>query len=103
MADTNCFQRDIDRIPGRPSLAPVITMEVAMNRSERLSYPVLETAIDAAAALWARGRDAYLAWFEMRSRALAIRQLQSLDDRTLRDIGLERADIFAAVLRGRQP
>ena len=73
-----------------------------MNRSERLSYPVLEAAADALAALWTRGRDVYLAWFEARSRALAIRQLLSLDDRTLRDIGLERADIFDAVLRGRQ-
>lgn len=74
-----------------------------MNRSERVSYPVLEAAAESLAALWAKARAAYLAWYEARSRYVAMRALQSLDDRTLRDIGLERADIYDAVHRGHRP
>lgn len=74
-----------------------------MNRTERLSYPLAEAAAEAFAGAWDRVRAAYLAWFELRSRALAIRQLRQLSDRTLRDIGLERADIVDAVYRGRRP
>jgi uncharacterized protein YjiS (DUF1127 family) len=74
-----------------------------MNRSERVSYPFLEAAAEALAAGWAKVRDAYPAWFEARSRAMAIRQLQHLSDRTLRDIGLERTDLYDAVHRGRRP
>jgi uncharacterized protein YjiS (DUF1127 family) len=78
-------------------------MEVAMNRSERISYPVAEAAVAGLAAAWTKARGVFAAWFAARSRTLAIRQLQQLSDRTLRDIGLERADIFDAVHRGRRP
>jgi uncharacterized protein YjiS (DUF1127 family) len=71
-------------------------MEVAMNRSEGISYPFVDGA-------WAKLRDAIVAAFEARNRALAIRELQRLSDRTLRDIGLERADIAHAVHKGRLP
>jgi uncharacterized protein YjiS (DUF1127 family) len=78
-------------------------MEVAMNRSERISYPVAEAAAAGLAAAWTKARELADAWFAARSRALAIRELQRLSDRTLRDIGLERADVFDAVHRGRRP
>jgi uncharacterized protein YjiS (DUF1127 family) len=78
-------------------------MEVAMNRSERISYPVAEAAAAGLAAAWTKARELADAWFEARSRVVAIRELQRLSDRTLRDIGLERADIFDAVHRGRRP
>ena len=74
-----------------------------MIRSERISYPVAEAMAAALAAAWSGARELFAAWAEARSRALAIRELQRLSDRTLRDIGLERADIFDAVHRGRRP
>jgi len=74
-----------------------------MNRSEIISYPVAEAAAAGLAAAWTKARELADAWFEARSRALAIRELQRLSDRTLRDIGLERADVFDAVHRGRRP
>jgi uncharacterized protein YjiS (DUF1127 family) len=78
-------------------------MEVAMNRSEGIPYTVAEAAAAGLAAAWTKARELADAWFEARSRALAIRELQRLSDRTLRDIGLERANIFDAVHRGRRP
>ena len=74
-----------------------------MNRSEGISYPAADALAAALAAAWARAREMHAAWLEARSRTLAIRQLQQLSDRTLRDIGLERADIFDAAHRGRRP
>jgi uncharacterized protein YjiS (DUF1127 family) len=78
-------------------------MEAVMNQSERIPYPLAHALSAALAAAWAKVRDAYLAWFEARSRAIAIRELHHLSDRTLRDIGLERSDLYDAVHRGRRP
>jgi len=74
-----------------------------MNRSEIISYPVAEAAAAGLAAAWAKARDVFAGWVAAHSRTLAIRELQRLSDRTLRDIGLERADIAQAVHKGRRP
>ncbi len=43
------------------------------------------------------------AWFEKRSQLQRMeRHLNTLDDRLLNDIGLERADIHSAVWRGKK-
>ena len=73
-----------------------------MNRSESISYPFVEAMAAALAAAWAKLRDVFAAWVGVRSRAMAIRELQRLSDRTLRDIGLERANILDAVQGGRR-
>jgi uncharacterized protein YjiS (DUF1127 family) len=104
MATTNCFQRDIGGIPGGPTLAPVHNlMEAVMNRVERLSYPYGEALAALLAAAWARVRNAFRAYVEIRSREAAIRELERLSDRTLRDIGLHRGGIREAVYRSEQP
>jgi uncharacterized protein YjiS (DUF1127 family) len=77
-------------------------MEVAMNRSESISHPFVEAMAAGLAAAWAKLREVSAAWTGARSRATAIRELQRLSDRTLRDIGLERADILDAVHGGRR-
>ena len=46
-------------------------------------------AVAAARALWNQGRKLQRAWARERTRA----QLQALNDRTLRDIGLSRSEI----------
>jgi len=74
-----------------------------MNRSEIISYPVADAAAAGLAAAWAKVRDVFAGWGAAHSRALAIRELQGLSDRALRDIGLERADISHAVHMGRLP
>lgn len=103
MAATNCFQRDIERIPGGPTLAAIHQpMEIVMNRVERLSYPYGEALAAVLAAVWARVRNAFRAYVETRSREAAIRELERLSDRTLRDIGIERSDIRDAVYRSAQ-
>ena len=56
----------------------------------------LSLALRGAAAAVAAGR-AFATWLERRR---AIRELSALDDRTLRDIGLNRAEIEAAVEGG---
>jgi uncharacterized protein YjiS (DUF1127 family) len=40
---------------------------------------------------------AFLRWRERRRRKTAIRELRAVDDRTLRDMGLTRGEIIAAV------
>jgi len=98
MAATNCFQTDIGRIPRGPTLATVNEpMEAIMNRVERMSYPYGEALAALLAAAWARVRSAFRAYVEVRSREAAIRELERLSDRTLRDIGIERSDIRDAV------
>jgi uncharacterized protein YjiS (DUF1127 family) len=77
-------------------------MEVAMNRSESISHPFVEAMAAGLIAVWAKLREMSAAWTGARSRAMAIRELQRLSDRTLRDIGLERADILDAVHGGRR-
>ena len=70
-----------------------------MNRAERISYPFVEVLAVMLAAAYETVRDAILAYGEERSRAAAARQLQHLSDHMLRDIGLRRSQIEAA-LRG---
>ncbi|MGE3572411.1 MAG: DUF1127 domain-containing protein [Burkholderiales bacterium] len=77
-------------------------MEIVMNRAERLSYPYGEALAALAAAAWARLRAAFRAYVDIRSREAAIRELQRLSDRALRDIGLERGDIRDVVYRREQ-
>lgn len=43
----------------------------------------------------------WLGWKQRRARHLTVERLASLDDRTLRDIGLDRSEIDSAV-EGRQ-
>jgi hypothetical protein len=38
-----------------------------------------------------------MTWAERRQRRIAIRELRALDDRTLKDMGLTRGEIFAIV------
>lgn len=73
-----------------------------MNRVERMSYPYGEALAALLAAAWARARNAFRAYVEARSREAAIRELERLSDRTLRDIGIERGDIRDAVYRSEQ-
>jgi len=77
-------------------------MEIVMNRAERLTYPYGEALAALAAAAWARVRGAFRAYVDIRSREAAIRELQRLSDRTLRDIGLERGSIRDAVYQREQ-
>lgn len=73
-----------------------------MNRSERMSFPLLDAVTAALAAAWARLVAFIEAYAEVRGRAAAARALQQLSDHTLRDIGLTRSDIHEAVNRGRR-
>jgi uncharacterized protein YjiS (DUF1127 family) len=73
-----------------------------MNSSERIAYPVADAVAEALAAAWARVKAFHEAYAEVRGRAAAARALHQLSDRTLRDIGLERADIDHAVRQGRR-
>lgn len=103
MAATNCFQRDIGRVPGEPTLAAIHQpMEIFMNRAERLSYPYGEALATLVAGAWARLRGAFRAYADIRSREAAIRELERLSDRSLRDIGLERHSIRDAVYQREQ-
>jgi uncharacterized protein YjiS (DUF1127 family) len=77
-------------------------MEVAMNASERIAYPLVDAVADALAAAWSKLEAFFEAYAQIRGRAAAVRALHQLSDRTLRDIGLERADIEEAVRRGRR-
>jgi uncharacterized protein YjiS (DUF1127 family) len=63
--------------------------------------------LDAAASglhrVLARLRAVLVRYVEARSRAVALRQLEQLSDRTLRDIGLRREDIRDRVGRAESP
>jgi uncharacterized protein YjiS (DUF1127 family) len=72
-------------------------METAMNQAQRISYPWAEALAAGFAAAARRIGAAIAASAEARGRAIAVRQLQQLSDRSLRDIGLERSGIHAAV------
>jgi uncharacterized protein YjiS (DUF1127 family) len=68
-----------------------------MNQAERLSYPSTTALAQRIAATARRIGVLFLDYAEARGRAAAVRQLLQLSDRTLRDIGLERDQIRAAV------
>ena len=72
-----------------------------MIRAQTLSYPVAEALGDALARAWRRVGEAIEVLAEARGRAAAIRDLERLSDRTLRDIGLHRSQIRSAVIEGR--
>ena len=72
-----------------------------MNPAERISYPRIEALsvalAEAIAGAWNGLRTTFHAYAEARGRAAAVRQLEQLSDQTLRDIGLQRSQIHAAV------
>ena len=74
-----------------------------MNRSERISYPVAEALGEALGAAWLKLGRAWNAYVEARAHAAAIRELERLDDRILKDIGLHRSAIREAVHKSRLP
>jgi uncharacterized protein YjiS (DUF1127 family) len=72
-----------------------------MNAAQRISYPWTEALAEIFAGAWHGALGALDALREARARASAIRALESLSDRTLRDIGLHRSQIRSAVHGGR--
>jgi uncharacterized protein YjiS (DUF1127 family) len=77
-------------------------MEAVMNsRAQTQSYPVAEAIGEAIARAWRGIGTALTAFAEARGRAAAIRELERLSDRTLRDIGLHRSQIRSTVYAGR--
>ena len=73
-----------------------------MNRAERISYPFVEVVAVMLAAAWAKARAAMSLYAEARRRGAAARELERLSDHMLRDIGLHRSQIGAA-LREQRP
>jgi len=71
-----------------------------MNLALRTSHPRVDAAGAWLAAGLRRLARAYGAYAEARARAAAIRHLEALGDHTLRDIGLRRDQIPAAVRGG---
>lgn len=68
-----------------------------MHQAQRMSYPWVATLAAGFAAAGRRIGAAIVASAEARARATAVRHLERLSDSTLKDIGLERADIHATV------
>ena len=68
-----------------------------MNKAERISYPFLEVVAVMAAAAWQSMRDMAVAYAKARGRRAAATELERLSDHTLRDIGLHRSQIGAAL------
>ena len=68
-----------------------------MNQAERISYSRTEALAEAFAGLWRRIVEALVDYTEARGRAAAVRELERLSDRTLRDIGLHRSQIRSVV------
>lgn len=68
-----------------------------MNRAERISYPFAQVVAVMLAAAWEKAREAARLYAEARRRGAAARELERLSDHTLRDIGLHRSQIGAAV------
>jgi len=73
-----------------------------MNGAQRISYPLVEVVAVMLAAAYEKSRAVLRAWAEARRRAAAVRQLERLSDHMLRDIGLHRSQIGAA-LREQRP
>jgi uncharacterized protein YjiS (DUF1127 family) len=72
-------------------------MEAAMHQAERIAYPWTRALGDRLAALRRRVGAAIIAYAEARGRAAAVRYFERFSDRTLKDIGLERDQIHAAI------
>jgi uncharacterized protein YjiS (DUF1127 family) len=73
-----------------------------MNNAERISYPLVEVVAVMLAAAWEKARAALRLYAEARRRGAAARELERLSDHMLRDIGLHRSQIGAA-LREQRP
>jgi uncharacterized protein YjiS (DUF1127 family) len=73
-----------------------------MNGAERISYPFVEVVAVMLAAAWEKAREAARVYAEARRRGAAARELERLSDHMLRDIGLHRSQIGAA-LREQRP
>lgn len=73
-----------------------------MNSAERISYPFVEVVAVMLAAAWEKARGAARVYAEARRRGAAARELERLSDHMLRDIGLHRSQIGAA-LREQRP
>ena len=73
-----------------------------MNGAERISYPLVEVVAVMLAAAWEKAREAARVYAEARRRGAAARELERLSDHMLRDIGLHRSQIGAA-LREQRP
>ena len=73
-----------------------------MNSAERISYPFVEVVAVMLAAAWEKAREAARVYAEARRRGAAARELERLSDHMLRDIGLHRSQIGAA-LREQRP
>ena len=72
-----------------------------MNQAQRMSYPWTEALAEVFAGAWQGALGALDTLREARARAAAVRELERLSDRTLRDIGLHRSQIRATVHGGR--
>lgn len=73
-----------------------------MNGAERISYPFVEVVAVMLAAAWEKARAAMRVYAEARRREAAAHELERLSDHMLRDIGLHRSQIGAA-LREQRP
>jgi uncharacterized protein YjiS (DUF1127 family) len=72
-----------------------------MNRAERISYPFVEVVAVMLTAAWEKAREAARVYAEARRRGAAARELERLSDHMLRDIGLHRSQIHAAIAEPR--
>ena len=63
----------------------------------KAARPILRPILRLARAGWSAARAAARRYRDRRKRRLAIAELQDLDDRTLKDIGLSRGDIARLV------
>jgi uncharacterized protein YjiS (DUF1127 family) len=72
-----------------------------MNGAERISYPLVEVVAVMLAAAWEKAREAARVYAEARRRGAAARELERLSDHMLRDIGLHRSQIHAAIAEPR--
>ena len=68
-----------------------------MNKAERISYPFVEVVAVMAIAAWHKLSDVAVAYAKERGRRAAATELERLSDHTLRDIGLHRSQIGAAL------
>jgi uncharacterized protein YjiS (DUF1127 family) len=84
---------------GRPDIRFYIeeAQEARAEAMARVGFLAVATVGRAAGAVAGRARAAFGALAAWRDRQVAVHQLLTLDDRMLRDIGLTRADAWAAV------
>jgi uncharacterized protein YjiS (DUF1127 family) len=84
----------------KPSISPLARQEKAMmSTTERAHAPLHPRSVIARRAgdLLQLIGDAFAAWRSWQERQATIRDLRAWDDRMLKDIGLTRGEIIAAV------